>query len=449
LINVRNLTFRYPGAESAVINRASFTLNAGEIALVTGPTGSGKSTLLKMLNGLAPHFTSGTLGGHLEIHGTTMIGAKPYDFAHLVGYANQQPEGWFVASLVEDELAFGLEQLGIQPAEMKAKIADIAEVVGISDLLTRQVSTLSGGEQQKVAIAAALICGQKILLLDEPTSALDEASALNTMDLISDLAKNQDVTVVIAEHRYEHLAGLADSHISVERDGNVSHRQLNASTRSQLRVAGELSLPQKSSREAKGSASQRFERHGITVSFGSKKPVNDASLVLEANQINAIVGPNGIGKSSLLWSLHDNQAVDANIALVPQVATDLLILGSLGAELVASDQSAKALPGSTARIFRSLAGRIDPSIHPRDLSSGQQVALALALQLTRQTDVILLDEPTRGLDVLAKQRLAEQLCDLRDQGKVILLASHDKTFVQQVADRILTIESGQIVEVSP
>lgn len=430
-----------------MINRANFALAAGEIALLTGPTGSGKSTLLKMLNGLAPHFSNGTLSGQLVIDETEMTGGKPHDFANLIGYVNQQPEGWFVASLVEDELAFGLEQLGVEASEMKAQIAKTAANFGLTDLLSRQVSTLSGGEQQKVAIAAALICGQKILLLDEPTSALDETSAATTIQFLADLANEHGVTMVIAEHRYERLASLADSRIKVEKDGTVSYRRLNDADRQELRAESKLSPRPRISQATNGLPGSRFERRGINVSFGSQHLLSDASLALEANQISAVVGPNGVGKSSLLWALLDHEQTGARIALVPQVATDLLILSSLGAELAASDRSSSAAAGATGKIFQELAGRIDPSVYPRDLSSGQQVALALALQLTKPADVILLDEPTRGLDVLAKQQLANLLFNLSDEGKFILLASHDQSFVKQVADRVLTIQSGQIVEV--
>lgn len=443
MIKLDNLTFTFQGAESPVINRATLSVEKGEICLVTGQTGSGKSTFLKMLNGLVPHFSNGRLSGSLAVDSIDLTGSKPHDFAHLVGYVNQQPGSAFVSNMVEDELAFGLEQLGIERARMKALINQIATQLEIEDLLARNLSSLSGGEQQKVAIAAALVAGQKILLLDEPTSALDDDSAQLISRLLSDLASQHGVAILIAEHRHERLLTIAHSQIAIDKNGLVVKTKLTEASRRDLaNNAIEFSRP------AVAKNPRVFHKAQISIEHDGVNLLRNASINLSEGQITGLVGPNGCGKSSLLWSLASDHPGLNSVALVPQVATDLLIMSTLRDEFSDSDAFAGVESGTTGKIFESLAGRIDPSIHPRDLSSGQQVALALAIQLAKSVDLVLLDEPTSGLDHHAKQQLANQLAKLRDEAKMILIASHDIHFVEQVANRVLTIASGQIIEVS-
>ncbi|MEN9731723.1 MAG: hypothetical protein RL488_1033, partial [Actinomycetota bacterium] len=160
MIRFEGVTFGYQHAESSVIRRTNFGIAAGEFVLVCGPTGSGKSTLLKLLNGLAPNFTGGTLSGSITIDGVEVVGKKPQELAELVGYVNQQPEGSFVADTVGEELAYGLEQLGFEPAEMERRVTSYATLVGVADLIDRPLAALSGGQQQRVAIASAMAAGQ-------------------------------------------------------------------------------------------------------------------------------------------------------------------------------------------------------------------------------------------------------------------------------------------------
>jgi energy-coupling factor transport system ATP-binding protein len=445
LIRAHDLSFKFQRAESPVIRRANFALKAGELCLLTGQTGSGKSTLLKMLNGLAPHFSNGDLHGQLEINGLDMAGKKPHDFAAHIAYVNQQPQQSFVASTVEDELAFGLEQAGIERQMMRSMVAKIADEFQITHLLNRSTDELSGGEQQKVAIAAAMVGGQKILLLDEPTSALDQAATEDLLSLLHKLAKVDEVLVLIAEHRIDRLVEIADSSIAVFKDGSVVHTILSPDSRLELtrNQDSEFNIVDHSS--AFGDR-PRFELEQITIEIGGIQLVEDSSLKLVAGEVAAIVGPNGIGKSSLLWHIHQRGSSSKKIALVTQNASDVLILRSISRELQDSDSRAGVASGTTGAIFETLAGRLNPSIHPHDLSAGQQVALSLAIQLASNTEVVLLDEPTRGLDLAAKRQLANLLNRITAEGKYVLIASHDSKFVEQVARRVFTIDDRKIVE---
>ena len=228
MIEIKNLSFSYLDAEgkkkseNPQLNRVNIKVTPGEFVLVCGPTGSGKSTFLKTLNGLAPNFTGGVITGELLINGVNLIGAEPYEFSHLVGYVNQQPEGAFVADIVLDEIVYSAEQLAISKEQISSDVARLSKLLGLEELLGAPLATLSGGQQQRVAIAAALIAGAKVLLLDEPTSALDLQGASEVLALLQKLAKDEGVSVLLAEHRISRVIGSVDSVIVVHGDGSVT-----------------------------------------------------------------------------------------------------------------------------------------------------------------------------------------------------------------------------------
>lgn len=495
MIEIKNLTFSYlkpdgtQKSEEPQLSRVNLEILPGEFVLVCGPTGSGKSTFLKALNGLAPSFTGGVISGQLLINGVDYLGHEPHDFANLIGYVNQQPEGAFVADTVLDEIVYSAEQLAIPKDEISHKVEQLSKLLNLEDLLDQALVNLSGGQQQRVAIAAALISGAKILLLDEPTSALDLDGATEVLAILKKLAKEESVTVLLAEHRISRVLGSVDSVLVVHGDGSVTkgkpEDQFNDARFAPpiielgQRLAWKpLAISNTEAYQRWQSSSQTFttlttnlpsemvlKAEEVAVSFGNIQALKRCSFELFGNQITALMGDNGSGKSSLCWALQGSgtrssgtvrvlgqdpkdlspQSRLSLLAMVPQRAADLLFLQSLADELHESDEFAEVPAGTTAAIFQQLAGRIDTSIHPRDLSAGQQLALVLALQLVKDAPVLILDEPTRGLDYAAKRALAKQLKNLRAKNRSILLATHDIEFVAMVADRVLTIEHGTLV----
>ena len=210
MIALKDVTFGYLETERPSLTRVTIEFSAGEFALVCGATGSGKSTLLRILNGLAPHFTGGALSGSVIVNGQDVTGLKPHDLAMQVGFVNQQPESSFVTDTVEQELVYGMEQLGFERTRMAESLEQVASLLGLSELLDKPLSWLSGGQQQRVAIAAALAAGQKILLLDEPTSALDPEAAAEIIGVLKSLAHDHGITVILVEHRIERVIELED-----------------------------------------------------------------------------------------------------------------------------------------------------------------------------------------------------------------------------------------------
>ena len=503
MIRLQNLGFHFNRASEPVLKRTNLEYQSGEFALICGPTGSGKSTLLKTINGLAPHFTGGSLSGKVFIDDVDTTGWPPHQLAELVGYVNQQPEGAFVSETVDQEIAYSLEQLGKSQDFMHSTVTEIAKLLGIEHLLKRNLNTLSGGQQQRVAIAAALAAGGQTLLLDEPTSALDISATIDIVAVLAELTKKQNITVLLAEHRIEKLLEIADTLTVVHGDGTSTqgplrgenldllfknHRMVPAVVEMSnyfdwhptaislddaklqwfnnppLEITPASDCFDSVNNIAEQTGIPAFELNDFSISYAAPA-LSECNLKINSAEISAIMGPNGSGKTTLLWALvgelersakvsgtiepnlgliKPNERL-AKVALVPQRASDLLFLSSVSQELEESDRFSKLKPGSTAKVLEKISGRLDPNKHPRDLSAGQQLALVIALQLSKKAEILLLDEPTRGLDYVAKRALAGQLMELKESGKTIILASHDVEFVAQVADRVLVLANSKLV----
>lgn len=470
MISLENFSFTHDGAESPTLKHLNLSYEQGEFALICGPTGAGKSTLLQVFNGLVPHFTAGSISGKVRINHTDYTLRLPHDFAAKVGFVSQQAENSFVADRVDEELAFGMEQLGRSVEEMAERIDQVAETLGIRDLLNSNLTELSGGQQQRVAIAAAIAAGQKILLLDEPTSELDPASAHELLLQLRDLSHKHGYTVLIAEHRIERAIDLVDSITVVHGDGSATkanNPHLELLLQNYRMVPPVIELGQALALQPLPLTVAQARKHGIKISsaaqtnasgetllkveslsvkYGNQIAVHNADLELKQNQILGLMGKNGSGKSSLLWAIREQNP--ELVTLLPQTASDLLIFSSVKDELSDSDREAEIQPGSTAKLLTELSQRLDPKRHPRDLSAGQQLSLVLAIQLSSQRKVLLLDEPTRGLDYQAKKQLALQL-ELLKAERAILLASHDVEFLALVADQVIEIDAGIVSAPQP
>lgn len=465
MIELNSFSLSYGSEDSQIFRRLNLEFQSAELSVICGPTGSGKSTLLKSLIGLVPSFNFAHTSGQIFLDGIEISGKRPQELASLIGFVNQRPEAAFVTESVIEEIAFGMEQLGFPAAEMKHRVQQISNQLDIQHLLDSKIEQLSAGQQQRVAIAAALAAGQKLLLLDEPSAALDAKSTTNLWKLLRDLADNHGVTVLVAEHRLAEVIDFADSVTLLKGDGSA--QKVNPNWESVLRVFPDWE--QKIEKNKSPSNSSGFPLLRVTdleVSYpGSIKPaLKDISFAISQGEIVSLFGPNGSGKTTLLMaiagvlkanrgkiSLSERDVSElkrkersAALAVIPQRASDLLFLGSVGKELAESDAYAAAPPNTTSSIFESLIGRVNPSIHPRDLSTGQQLALVIALQLSVGAELVLLDEPTRGLDYEAKVALAAQLGILASQGKSILIATHDEAFAQSVSDRTELIDAGHL-----
>lgn len=482
IVELDRVSFSYDGSERAVLRKVDLRLDAGELVLVAGRTSAGKSTLLQTLNGLAPRFTGGTLTGRVLVDGRATDETTPRELAGIVGYVGQDPLAGFVTDIVEDELAYGMEQLGVDPAVMRRRVEETLDLLGIVELRRRALQTLSGGQQQRVAIGSVLTMHPSMLVLDEPTSALDPTAAEEVLATLTRLVHDLDTTVVLAEHRLERVLPFADRVVVVDDDGSVhsgsphdmlEHLPFAPPIVELGRMAGWQPLPltvrdaRAANRRAPVVAAasspastppmprgeQLLDARGVGVRHGDTVAVRSIDLSLLAGQVVALLGRNGAGKSSLLWALQSSawrtsgsvQTHDAAVALVPQTASDLLLYSTVGHECADADARADAAPGTCRALLDELAPGILDTMHPRDLSAGRQLALVLAMQLTARPRIVLLDEPTRGLDYDAKSALAAILDRLATDGSAIVVATHDVEFAALVAHRALVLADGEIV----
>lgn len=485
MIRFEDITFRYPSSETLRLASVSFEIEEGELCLVVGPTGSGKSTLLGCINNLVPRFTGGIRTGRITIDGRDTTLLQPRELATTVGYVGQDPLAGFVTDTVEEELAYSMEQLGFTPAEMRRRVEETLDLLGIADLRSRQLRTLSGGQQQRVAIGSVLASSPKVLVLDEPTSALDPIAAEEVLAIVSRLVRDLGTTVVIAEHRMERVIEFADSVLLVgagvehgetrailanspikpplvELGSRLAWAPLPLTIREGRRHASTQRKGWAASPPAFAAAPQRataaLSARDVVVRYGPKVAVAGVDLTLHAGEVTALMGRNGCGKSSLMWAMHgagrrDGGTVQlsegARVSLVPQTPSDLLYLASVEAECEQSDREAELPEGSTLSLLRRLVPDIEPAAHPRDLSEGQKLAVVLAVELARNPEVVLLDEPTRGLDYAAKEALSQIVAGMAAQGRAVLIATHDVEMVAQTCERVVVMAEGEIVSDGP
>lgn len=486
MIRFDGVSFVHAESTDPVVRDLTCEIPEGELCLVVGRTGVGKSTLIGMINGLVPHFTGGTLAGEVVVNGRSTRDAKPRDLADVVGFVGQDPLSGFVTDSVEEELAYAMEQLGVAPAVMRKRVEETLDLLGIAHLRNRSLRTLSGGEQQRVAIGSVLTAQPRVLLLDEPTSALDPTAAEDVLAAVSRLVHDLGITVVAAEHRLERVVHHADRVLAMVGDGRVEigtpravfaasplappvvalgklrrWEPLPLSVREARRFADSLRTdlamrPEPQRGRVAVDAPELLRGGDVVVSYPGVHAVRGVDLALRAGEVVALMGRNGSGKSSLLWALHGagertgGRVVGSSaVALVPQTPGDLLYLTTVADECAQSDRDASVEPGTTASMLLQLVGEIDGRQHPRDLSEGQRLGLTLSIQLVTGPSVLLLDEPTRGLDPTAKDRFTEVVRTLAAEGRAVLIATHDVEFVAEVADRVVVMAEGEIVADGP
>ncbi|MFF7638776.1 ATP-binding cassette domain-containing protein [Streptomyces canus] len=539
MIRFEDVSVTYDGASEPTVRGIDFDVPEGELVLLVGPSGVGKSTVLGAVAGLVPHFTGGTLRGRVTVAGRDTRTHKPRELADVVGTVGQDPLSHFVTDTVEDELAYGMESLGLPPAVMRRRVEETLDLLGLAPLRDRPLATLSGGQQQRVAIGSVLTPHPDVLVLDEPTSALDPAAAEEVLAVLQRLVHDLGTTVLMAEHRLERVIQYADQVALLPAPGAplrvgtpaemmavspvyppvvdlgrlAGWDPLPLTVRDARRRAGELrerlatrspaaadgeSAPQgpfaaddqrrrgggaggnDNPAEGRGSRLRRrrppaptphhlAEVHALTVRRAHVQALTDLDLTIGPGETIALMGRNGAGKSTLLNALVGLVAPSAGtvlvggarphrltpgdlvrrVGLVPQEPHDLLYADTVAAECHAADTDAHAAPGTCRALVTDLLPGVTDDTHPRDLSEGQRLALALAVILTARPPLLLLDEPTRGLDYAAKARLVGLLADLAAAGHAIVLATHDVELAAELAHRVILLAEGEVIADGP
>ena len=502
MIAYEHFSYAYPDASRPVLHDLSLDIPEGAFVLVMGPSGAGKSTFLRTLNGLAPHFYGGVAQGRVLVAGRNPIEASPRGMADVVGMVFQDPESNFVVDVVEEELVFALENFGFPQDVMRKRVEEALDQLKIAHLRARPVSQLSGGEKQRVAIAAVLTLHPDILVLDEPTSQLDPQSAEEVLLALRQLNEDLGLTILLSEHRLERVVHYVDYILYwpgggapplfgepadilrqtpltpplitlakalgweplplTIKQGRVFARKLKA----ELSSAPAPVMPQPNGAPA------RIEVSNLWYAYpNGQEALRGVSLSVRAGEFVALMGRNGSGKTTLLKHLvgllkpargrvqvagmdaaaTPTETLTRTVAYLPQNPERLLFAESVREELALS-RRAHGLPpddeGDAALLARlGIAHLMDR--HPHDLSVGEKQRLALAAVLVTDPEVIILDEPTRGLDYQQKEELTRILRELKQRRKAILMATHDVELVAAATDRAALMAEGELVVMGP
>ncbi len=513
MIQFEDFSFTYTGQHDPALRRVSLDIGEGEYVLVTGPSGGGKSTLCRCLNGLVPHFHGGALSGRVVVDGLDITAHQPREFAARVGMVFQDPENQIIASDVERDIAFGLENLGMPADIIAQRVQESLDMLGIPLLRRAPIDSLSGGEKQKVALAAALAVRPSVLVLDEPTSELDPQSAREFMETVALLHSEGGLTVVLVEHRIERVADYSTRIVVLDGGSVVVDESRRAALQLLLdephgvgvppmvEVARDLRMAGLWSGTTPTEIDEARERFGDIIASGSterryeRKPTPGPTLIevqdlhfqyengrpalqgvtasVRANELLAVMGRNGSGKTTLARHLNgllkpahgrvtvkgadtrhaSVSSIAGTVGLVFQNPNDHLFADTVEEEIrftlkhlqIPEDEAGRRVDDVLA-----LLGLEQYRHHyPRGLSGGERQRIALASVVAARPDVLVLDEPTRGLGHELKEELLRFLIGYCDAGRAVVLITHDVETVARHADRVLLLDEGRVVDDGP
>jgi energy-coupling factor transport system ATP-binding protein len=481
--------YAYPDTDAPALSGVDLEVRHGELVVLAGRSGSGKSTLLRAACGLVPHFHGGRFGGEVVVDGRSTRDAGPAELAVNVGFVAQEPESQVVSTTVRAELELPLELRGRGAGECARAVEEVALALGIEGLLDRTTDALSGGELQRVSIAAALVTRPPLLLLDEPTSQLDPVAGDELIGLLRRLNEEWGVTVLLGEHRLERCLPAADRVLALEagrvafdgspeafgayasrsapwlatpgmrmfelagrpeRPRSVKQARLLLGRTSEAPAANSVQAdePRPAGGGAPALSAGRLEVE-LDAGQGPRKVLGGIDLRIDAGELVALVGPNGAGKSTLmraaagvLEASRGSIEAPGGCALLTQRPDDYFVRERIDAEL----------PGEAGeRAMAAVGLGVDPARDPRDLSGGERQRLALAIAMAgrgaggRAPGLVCLDEPTRGLDRERKAALTEWLRGLAAGGSAILVATHDVEFAASFGDRVILLGRGRVL----
>lgn len=485
-VDIKDLVYYYPELSHPALNNINLSIESGEFVVLIGPSGSGKSTLLRAIAGLIPGFYRGKMDGEIYIGGEEIGKLSRRELASKVGLLFQEPESQIVKTKVENEIAFGMENIGVDFKVMQRRVAEISEALSLIPHLNQNVNELSGGSKQKLALASILAIQPDILLLDEPISQLDPIAAKDLLNVIRHLNEDLGITIILIEHRLENFIGWANRVVALDGgyvlyDGSPEKyckwaQNNNYSIIPDLpRLFAEanfLNIPL-NVKEARKIISNlglksKAELTGKTKIISSKEPfidlqnisfkytadslgISEVNLTLYKDEFAAVIGHNGAGKTTLIKTITGIlkpdrgkliRASDKLVGYVPQNPDDFLYLPTVEEE-IKSNLADKNELESYLDLF-ALAEYRHSS--PRDLSFGEKQRVVLATVLGTKPEILCLDEPTRGLDYKLKKQLGELLNEINNQGTSIILVSNDMEFIAEYSKTIILMFKGKVID---
>ena len=433
MLRAKEVSFRYP-QEGRGLEPISLDINPGELTLVTGPSGCGKSTLARCLMGLIPHLYHGELLGEVWLNGQRTSETPMWQLAEKAGMVFQNPSAQMLAPSVDEEIIFGLENLGLKPPEIEARLETVLQEFNLVHMRERNPQRLSGGEQQRLALAAIMARQPEVLILDEPLSMLDTTAAEDLIAYLGRFAANGK-TIAMFEHRQEYLDGVP----------RLRHLALEGKPRTDDIPQERMSLPPR--------GNFKLEIDGLHVDLGGRAVLQNLNLSLYSGQIVAVVGRNGVGKTTLLRALSGLQKYTGIAkAVTPdgdQQPDFGMVFQNPDLQLFNAsvrDEILYKIPNPDLDYYRWLLTALGleryESTPPLLLSEGEKKRLALGLVLMRRpTHGVLLDEPSLGQDHIHKDILMRILRALADAGQLVIMTTHDLTLASQ-ADRLVLLGAG-------
>ena len=469
MIKLNNVSYTYPHTVQPALHRITLSLEKGRCIMVTGPSGAGKTSLCLAASGILHHEYGGKKEGSVIIDGKNVTDYSSLsDLARNVGVVFDDPESQMIFTTVEEEILSALEYRGLSAAVIEERLAGVMKTTYLEELKDRSPHNLSGGQKQRVALAATLALGNDILILDEPTSELDEHATKRIADILKDL-KDQGKTILLIEHKFDHFREMVDALVILE-SGEITAQGIPGEVLKDERVRGmvqpDFSAVKKNVRAALASEAIIFVQN-LTYCYGDVLALSGVNLTIRKGEFVAIVGENGSGKTTLVK--HFNRllsptsgdvivnrkntkecsiaALACDVGLVFQ-NPDHMFFADTVREEVAYGVKNLGIENGNALIDSALrdAGLTDSAgLYPRWLSRGERQRLGIACIVAMQPSVIVLDEPTTGLDGCEALLVIDILKKLQEKGHTIIIITHNRDIAEHCADRIITMESGKII----
>lgn len=507
-IKIENLNYKYPDIDNRALKDINLEIPEGQFVLIVGGSGSGKSSLVRSIAGLIPNFYGGNYSGEIYIDNDELRNIDRRDLAQKVGMVFQDPESQLVMTNVEEEIAFGLENLELSNKLMKRRIMEVTSALSLAEYKNRFIPELSGGQKQKVAMASVLAMQPEILVLDEPTSQLDPIAGEEILTMLRRLNEDNGLTIVLIEQRLERCFHFADRIIVMD-NGEIIEDDYDARNIAKWAIkddkpfipplsklfasveSEEIPVTVKQARMLIDSYDITKE-NGLLMDFNEKEDnekvskeeslvdiknlwftypsgkevLRDVNLKIKHNSFTVVMGENGGGKTTLLKNINGLlkpsrghvrvlgkdtkklliEELSSVIGYLSQDPNDYLFLPTVKEEVAFTlDKLGLTDEGIVDDILHKLQIDTFRDNNPRDLSTGERQRVALASVLVTKPKLLLLDEPTRGLDYQLKESLGEILLNLKEEGTSIFMIAHDVEFAAEYADEIILIDEGNII----
>lgn len=479
ILELQNVTYTYEGEKLPVWKFLSCAFFEGKIHAISGPSGCGKSSILYLINGLIPHMYEGKLEGKILLDNENITDMLPRYRCEKIGFVMQNPESQFCTFTVEEELAFGMENLGVSQEKMGTRIKEVLKYIGMQGYEKTELDNLSGGQKQKIAIASVLVTKPKVLLLDEPTANLDPESRRQIFDLIVRLSKQENITVIIVEHNIMEIIDEVDYFYALDKEGNLEINCLKGDSKVldwKKKNSFDFEIKIKSSIIRKESPIVEINNLAFAYPIPGKKKekgkaiIKDFNLNIYKNELLAIVGENGVGKSTLMKLIfkvntpdsgtvsilgkqlkaYKNKELYNKIGLVFQNPENQFVTNTVWDEMMFSLKRIKISKEEKEQLVQKMLEQFhleeEKEKSPFVLSQGQKRRLSVASMLLTNQEILFLDEPTYGQDFENRQELMKDMEKLLERGITIVMITHDLQLVKQYATRVVEIKNGTIVK---